>query len=145
MVSRVKIIKITINNFNTYKNQIHLIKRQINLSEASNIALHGFKHREKRDNMHITNIKIKNLKTFKDVSLDLNRFNVIIGANGCGKTNFIEIFELLKDISQNFHDAVKKHCGIYVKNLNTDEDSYLKCRFEKQNVEQPRLIEGEDS
>ncbi|MBQ2613360.1 MAG: AAA family ATPase [Methanobrevibacter sp.] len=92
-------------------------------------------HREKRDNMHITNIKIKNLKTFKDVSLDLNRFNVIIGASGCGKTNFVEIFELLKDISQNFHNAIKKHGGIYVKNLNTDEDSYLKCRFEKQNDE----------
>ncbi len=35
-------------------------------------------------------ITIKNFKSIVDLSLDLGRFNVIIGANGCGKTNVLE-------------------------------------------------------
>ena len=35
-------------------------------------------------------ITIKNFKSIVDLSLDLGRFNVIIGANGCGKTNILE-------------------------------------------------------
>lgn len=35
-------------------------------------------------------ITIKNFKSIVDLTLDLGRFNVIIGANGCGKTNILE-------------------------------------------------------
>lgn len=38
----------------------------------------------------ITNINIKNYKSAVDVSLPLGRFNLLIGANGCGKTNILE-------------------------------------------------------
>jgi len=84
--------------------------------------------------MYISNIEIKNFKTFNELSLDLNKFNVIIGACGSGKSNFVEIFELLNDISQNFHNAIEKHGGIFIKNLNsleTNDESCLKCRFMK--------------
>lgn len=38
----------------------------------------------------IKKINIKNFKSIVDLTLDLGRFNVIIGANGCGKTNILE-------------------------------------------------------
>lgn len=38
----------------------------------------------------ISNISIKNFKSVVDVSLPLGRFNILIGANGCGKSNILE-------------------------------------------------------
>lgn len=38
----------------------------------------------------IREINVKNFKSIVDLTLDLGRFNVIIGANGCGKTNILE-------------------------------------------------------
>ena len=38
----------------------------------------------------IKEINIINFKSIVDLTLDLGRFNVIIGANGCGKTNILE-------------------------------------------------------
>jgi predicted ATPase len=42
-----------------------------------------------RKNM-INNVSIKNYKSVVDVSLPLGRFNLLIGANGCGKSNILE-------------------------------------------------------
>ena len=77
--------------------------------------------------MYVSKIRIKNFKTFNDVCLDLNKFNVLIGACGSGKTNFVQVFELLNDISYDFHDAIKKHGGGYVKNFNLLEDNLESC------------------
>lgn len=38
----------------------------------------------------INNVTIKNYKSVVDVSLPLGRFNLLIGANGCGKSNILE-------------------------------------------------------
>lgn len=38
----------------------------------------------------ISNVLIKNYKSVVDVSLPLGRFNILIGANGCGKSNILE-------------------------------------------------------
>ena len=38
----------------------------------------------------ITNINIKKYKSVVDVNLPLGRFNLLIGANGCGKSNILE-------------------------------------------------------
>lgn len=40
-------------------------------------------------------IKIKGYKSIKDIHLDLRPINVLIGANGSGKSNFISFFEFL--------------------------------------------------
>lgn len=77
--------------------------------------------------MIVSKIRVKNFKTFDDVSLDLNKFNILIGASASGKTNFIQVFELLNDISYDFSDAIKKHGGRYVKNLNLVEDKEESC------------------
>ncbi|MDR1091545.1 MAG: AAA family ATPase [Prevotella sp.] len=41
-------------------------------------------------------IKIKGYKSIKDLKLDLMPINVLIGANGAGKSNFISFFNFLK-------------------------------------------------
>lgn len=38
----------------------------------------------------INSVSIKNYKSVVDVSLPLGRFNLLIGANGCGKSNILE-------------------------------------------------------
>ena len=38
----------------------------------------------------ISNITIKNFKSVVNVNLPLGRFNLLIGANGCGKSNILE-------------------------------------------------------
>lgn len=38
----------------------------------------------------ISDITIKNFKSVVEVSLPLGRFNILIGANGCGKSNILE-------------------------------------------------------
>ena len=46
-------------------------------------------------------IKIKGYKTLKDIELNLTPVNVLIGANGSGKSNFISFFKLLRWMLQN--------------------------------------------
>ncbi len=43
-------------------------------------------------------IGIKNFKSLKDCSIELMDFNVVIGQNASGKTNFVELFKLLRKI-----------------------------------------------
>jgi energy-coupling factor transporter ATP-binding protein EcfA2 len=48
--------------------------------------------------MAITNLKVSNFKSFKDLDLNLGRFNVLVGANASGKSNFTQIFKFVRDI-----------------------------------------------
>lgn len=40
-------------------------------------------------------IAIQGYKSFKDFELSLNRINILVGANGAGKSNFLSFFEFL--------------------------------------------------
>lgn len=46
----------------------------------------------------LQNIKIEGYKSIKQLDLPLNKINILIGANGGGKTNFISFFELVNRI-----------------------------------------------
>jgi predicted ATPase len=48
--------------------------------------------------MFIKKITLKNFKSFKELSINLNNFNVLIGANNSGKSNFIQVFRFIKDL-----------------------------------------------
>ena len=44
----------------------------------------------------ITNLTIKGYKSIRNLeNFNLRRFNVLIGANGSGKSNFIDFFRML--------------------------------------------------
>ena len=50
--------------------------------------------------MPIQRIRAINFKSFSEIDIDLRRFNVVIGSNAAGKSNFIGIFRFLRDIAQ---------------------------------------------
>jgi predicted ATPase len=68
----------------------------------------------------IKEIKIRNFKSFKKLEVALENFNVIIGANAAGKSNFISIFKFLRDIVNNGLDnAISMQGGSeYLRNIN---------------------------
>ena len=92
--------------------------------------------------MKIANIEIKNFKSFRDVSVDLNNLNVLIGACSAGKTNFIEIFKFLKDLSHDFNNAINIHAGSFLQNftsLDNDEPVCIKISFNDDSYENPNF------
>jgi predicted ATPase len=48
---------------------------------------------------NLETIAIQNFKSIRDQRLDLGRLNVFIGGNGSGKSNLIQVFRLLREIT----------------------------------------------
>ncbi|MCE1248231.1 MAG: AAA family ATPase, partial [Firmicutes bacterium] len=44
----------------------------------------------------LSSLKVEGFKSIKQMDLDLHPLNILIGANGSGKSNFIELFRLLR-------------------------------------------------
>jgi len=49
-------------------------------------------------NLRLRRIRVRNFKSLGDVRVELRQLNVVIGPNASGKTNFIELFLLLKEL-----------------------------------------------
>ena len=63
----------------------------------------------------IENIRIRNYKSIVDLTLELGRFNVIIGTNGCGKSNILEAISIgALSTSDNVDIGRLSSCGIRV-------------------------------
>ena len=85
-----------------------------------------------RPKNYIQQIDIKGFKSIKDQSIPLTPINVLIGANGAGKSNLISFFSLLKlMISNNFQCYVGQSGGaddlLYYSSKNTQE---IHCKLE---------------
>ena len=46
----------------------------------------------------ITSMRVEGFKSIREADVDLRNLNVLIGANGAGKTNFIDLFRLLNEM-----------------------------------------------
>lgn len=70
--------------------------------------------------MGIKKIQVTNFKSFKELEVKLRNFNVLIGANASGKSNFVQIFQFLKDITNSgLNNALSMQGGIeYLRNIN---------------------------
>jgi len=70
--------------------------------------------------MSIKRIEVRNFKSFEELKIDPGKFNVIIGANASGKSNFVHIFEFLRDItSSGLDNAISMQGGVeYLRNMN---------------------------
>ncbi len=67
----------------------------------------------KREQLHLTEVKINNYKTLRDVSISLEPLNVLIGANGSGKTSLLELFDILSvGMSNNLKNAIFSKGGL---------------------------------
>ncbi|GMO57265.1 MAG: AAA family ATPase [Rickettsiales bacterium] len=76
----------------------------------------------------LKNIVIKGYKSIREVDISLNPINIVIGANGVGKSNFIRFFEFVNSVvdneilSQIHSDDIDKYlyCGNKItKNIET--------------------------
>jgi predicted ATPase len=60
----------------------------------------------------LTKLTLEGFKSFRKLELELRALNVLIGANGAGKSNFISLFRLLQDlVSGRLQNAVVKAGG----------------------------------
>jgi predicted ATPase len=75
--------------------------------------------------MKISHISVSNFKSYKSCSVDLTNFNVLIGANSAGKSNFIQAFKFLRDIVvSGLDNAVSMQGGSnFLSNINLDSTS----------------------
>jgi predicted ATPase len=61
---------------------------------------------------HLSKIQLSGYKSIKELDLEMLPINILIGANGAGKSNFISLFSLLRALSQGrFKDHVKENGG----------------------------------
>lgn len=66
-------------------------------------------------------LKAHNFKSFADLDVEFGKFNVLVGSNAAGKSNFAQIFRFLGDMRNGLDDALAIQGGIeYVRNFNGD-------------------------
>jgi predicted ATPase len=84
--------------------------------------------------MSINRIHVENFKSFSEVDVDLTRFNVVIGSNAAGKSNFISIFKFLRDIARHgVVNAIAMQGGAeYLRNakIGTSRDLVIKVHYQ---------------
>ncbi len=88
--------------------------------------------------MKIERINIKNYRVFKDVSFEhIDRMNVLIGANGTGKTTFFDIIGFLKDsLDSNITTALAKRGGfkeVISRDSDLNENIVIEIKFREKN------------
>lgn len=78
----------------------------------------------------IKKVVVTNFKSFDELEVELGKFNVLIGANASGKSNFVEIFKFLRDVvNSGLDNAISMQGGVeYLRNINlgTSKDFSLK-------------------
>jgi len=63
--------------------------------------------------MAIRSITFSNFKSFSNLSVTLRDFNVVIGSNAAGKSNFIQAFRFLRDIAKHgLENAIAMQGGV---------------------------------
>ena len=87
--------------------------------------------------MSVKRIKVTNFKNFKELEIEFSKFfNILIGANASGKSNFVQIFRFLRDIANSGLDnAVSMQGGVeYLRNINigASENFSLKLVFDQE-------------
>lgn len=94
--------------------------------------------------MFLQNIKVSNFKSFEEISVDLDRLNVLIGANASGKSNFVSIFRFLRDIADSGLDnAISMQGGIdYIRNINLGPSQDLSIELHINSEDNPGFVFG---
>jgi len=68
--------------------------------------------------MAIKRIEARNFKSFKKLGIELGELNVVVGANASGKSNFVSIFEFIRDIeSEGLDNAISRQGSEYFSNI----------------------------
>ena len=81
--------------------------------------------------MSIKAVKAANFKSFENLDIELGKFNVLIGPNASGKSNFVDIFRFLGDIaSSGLYNAISMQGGVeYLRNIGIGASKDLHLRI----------------
>ena len=97
--------------------------------------------------MSIRRIHIENFKSFSEIDIDLYGFNVVIGSNAAGKSNFISVFRFLRDIARHgIVNAIAMQGGIeYLRNakIGTSRDMVVMVTYKPETP--PEIVEPRDT
>ena len=95
--------------------------------------------------MPIQRIHVENFKSFSEIDIELSRFQVIIGSNAAGKSNFINIFRFLRDITTSgVVNAIALQGGAeYLQNTNIGRSRDLVIRVDYLPEQKVEILEQE--
>lgn len=87
--------------------------------------------------MYIKRIQVLNFKSFKKIDVVLNKFNILIGANASGKSNFVQILQFIRDLTDiGVENAVYMQGGYeYLRNIFTDSADDVSIKLELESYE----------
>jgi predicted ATPase len=99
------------------------------------------------DRMPIQHIHVENFKSFSELDIDLSQFNVVIGSNAAGKSNFISIFKFLRDIARHgIVNAIAMQGGSeYLQNTRIGPSHDLRIKVVFQPDPAPDVLERQDT
>jgi predicted ATPase len=89
--------------------------------------------------MLIKKIKVSNFKSFDELDIELGSFNVLIGANASGKSNFVYLFKFLNDVVKSGLDnAISMQGGVdYIRNINIGASENLSVELYIDSMDRP--------
>ncbi|WP_253487504.1 AAA family ATPase [Methanocalculus alkaliphilus] len=75
--------------------------------------------------MRIQRVACRNFKSFSELVVDLDNYNILIGTNAAGKTNFIRILRFFRDIARHgIGNAISLQGGAeFIRNASFPEDT----------------------
>ncbi|MBN2012657.1 AAA family ATPase [candidate division KSB1 bacterium] len=82
--------------------------------------------------MAIKKIRVSNFKSFKNMEVELSNFNVLIGSNASGKSNFVQIFRFIRNIiNHGLDNAISMDAGSveYLRNLKIGREENLELHI----------------
>jgi len=81
--------------------------------------------------MLIKKLEVRNFKSFRHIDVELRDFNVLIGPNASGKSNFVQIFKFLRDIAElGLENAVSMQGGVeYLRNMSLNSSENLSIKI----------------
>ncbi|MGZ8184779.1 MAG: AAA family ATPase [Methylobacter sp.] len=85
----------------------------------------------------IRKLQINNYKSLHELTLDVGRFNVLIGENGCGKSNLLEAIALVAAAASNKLD----HEFLSSRGIRVTEPQLMRSAFCVESVQEPIKIE----
>lgn len=88
----------------------------------------------------IESIEIRNFKSIVDLELPLGRFNVIIGPNGCGKSNILEAISMASAASQDKLDNEY----LINRDVRISDPKFMVNAFEEDDDSEPNDVKGND-
>lgn len=87
--------------------------------------------------MAITKLTVENFKSFGKLEVELRPFNIVVGSNASGKSNFLDVFRFLRDIAD---DSLQSAVGLRggggaLRNFNLDTNEILRICVETDDIE----------